>query len=79
MVKTFRKRRKGGLMKTNLYIQFQGKEVEEVALVEQVKKYWKEAGKKIKDIHSIDLYVKPEESCAYYRVNGEAQTGRVEF
>ena len=38
----------------------------------------KENGKKVGDIKTITLYVKPEEAAVYYVING-TDTGKVEF
>ena len=38
----------------------------------------KAAGKKVADIKSIDLYIKPEEGAVYYVVNG-TDTGSVAY
>ena len=36
-----------------------------------VKDIWKEEGNRIKDITSIEIYVKPEEKMCYYVVNAD--------
>lgn len=63
-------------MKTNYYVQYAGKEVLDSELVTTIKTQWKESGKLIGDIKTLDVYVKPEENKAYYAVNGE-QAGEV--
>ena len=48
-------------------------------MIASVKKAWtKAAGKKVADIKSIDLYIKPEEGAVYYVVNG-TDTGSVAY
>ena len=61
-----------------VYVQFAGKEIVTDGLVETVKEIWKDAGHRVSSIKSLDIYVKPEESAAYYVING-TETGRVEL
>ncbi len=65
-------------IKTTLFVQYFGKEVEEKDMIASVKKAWTNAGNKVGDIKTITLYVKPEESAVYYVING-TETGKVEF
>ena len=65
-------------MKSNLYIQFSGKEIKEEDIVAAAKEAWKEAGNKAKDLKTFDIYVKPEESAAYYVIN-EDFSGKYTF
>lgn len=64
-------------MKTNLYVQFAGKECTQDFIVKEAKKHWREAGNKMKDIKTLDIYIKPEEHTAYYAINGEEFAGTV--
>ena len=57
-------------IKTSVVVQFAGKEVAEKDLVAAVKKAYTKKGNKVGDIKTIEIYVKPEESAAYYVVNG---------
>ena len=57
-------------IKTSVVVQFAGKEVTEKDLIAAVKKSYTKKGNKVGDIKSIEIYVKPEESAAYYVVNG---------
>ena len=57
-------------VKTSLFVQFAGKEFTEKTLVAAAKKAYTKLGNKAADIKSIEIYVKPEESAAYYVVNG---------
>lgn len=66
-------------MKTNLYVQYQGRDVDEQDLISTAKEYWKEAGNKVGKIKNLNIYVKPEEYCAYYSINEGEQTGRIDF
>ena len=59
-------------IKTSVVVQFAGKEVTEKELIAAVKKAYTKKGNKVGDIKTIEIYVKPEESAAYYVVNGEA-------
>ena len=68
-------------MTASLFFQFGGNEVkvEEKAIVASVKKAWTaETGKKVGEIATMDLYVKPEEAAVYYVING-SDTGKVEL
>ena len=57
-------------IKTSVVAQFAGKEVTEKDLIAAVKKAYTKKGNKVGDIKTIEIYVKPEESAAYYVVNG---------
>lgn len=56
-------------MKANVTVEFQGKKVSDKILIDKVKETWKEVGNKVKDIKTIDIYLKPEESMCYYVIN----------
>ena len=58
-------------MKSNFYVEYQGKQTLEKDVVAAVKKQWTAAGNKIKDMNTVDIYVKPEENAVYYVINGE--------
>ena len=57
-------------IKTSVVVQFAGKEVTEKDLIAAVKKAYTKKVNKVGDIKTIEIYVKPEESAAYYVVNG---------
>ena len=57
-------------IKTSVVVQFAGKEVTEKDLIAAVKKAYTKKGNNVGDIKTIEIYVKPEESAAYYVVNG---------
>ena len=57
-------------IKASVVVQFAGKEVTEKDLIAAVKKAYTKKGNKVGDIKTIEIYVKPEESAAYYVVNG---------
>jgi len=65
--------KKASVKKTQeLYIQYAGKEVTEKEIMDRVKEIWtKELGNKVKDMITVKVYVKPEDSAAYYVINGE--------
>jgi hypothetical protein len=63
-------------IKVKAVVQYQGKQVEEKEIIGNVKKAWTKTGGKVRDIRSIDLYIKPEEDKVYYVVNG-TDTGDV--
>jgi len=56
-------------MKTNFYVESGAKSIltDDVTLL--FKEHWKNEGNLIKDIKTLELYLKPEESKCYYVVN----------
>ncbi len=65
-------------MKTALYVEFAGKQTLDKDLITKVKELWTAEGNKVKDINTLNLYVKPEESAAYYVINEEV-SGKIEL
>lgn len=65
-------------IKVKAFVEYYGKQVEEKEIIARVKKAWTKSGKKVGDIKSMELYIKPEEAAVYYVINGTA-TGAVEF
>lgn len=66
-------------VKEEVILQFYGKEIKTAELMKQVKTVWtKELKKKVGDMKSVSLYVKPEENAVYYVVNGDV-TGKIEL
>ena len=65
-------------MKTSFYVEFAGKQIEEKALVAKAKEICSAEGNKIKDIKTLNIYVKPEENAAYYVIN-DTVSGKIEF
>ena len=59
-------------MKSNLYIEFNGKQVKNDDIVDKAKALWTDKGNKIKDIKTLDIYYKPSEGKCYCVFNGEA-------
>lgn len=58
-------------MQTDLYVELHGQQINTSVLFEQVKEMWKSEGNKVKDLKSVSLYYKPDESSCYYVLNGE--------
>ena len=58
-------------MKSELTIQFAGKENTESELIAKAKEAYKAAGNKASDIKKVDLYVQPENSVVYFVVNDD--------
>ena len=64
--------------KKTLFVQYNGKQVEEKDIVASVKKAWTDAGNKVGEIKTMEVYVKPEEDAVYYVIN-ETEAGKVAF
>lgn len=65
-------------IKVKAFVEYYGKQVEEKEMIARVKKAWTKTGKKVGDIKTIELYIKPEEAAVYYVING-TETGAVAF
>ena len=65
-------------MKVNTFVEYYGKQVEEQDIVARVKKSWTASGKKVGDIKTMDLYIKPQEAAVYYVIKG-TEKGAVVF
>ena len=65
-------------LKTTLIVEHQGQQVEDKDMIAAVKKAWTKSGRKIGDIKTMTLYVKPEEAAVYYVIN-TTETGSVAF
>ena len=63
---------------TVITVQFMGNEVAIATVEEKVKAQFVAEGHKASSIKSLNIYVKPEESAAYYVINGDV-TGRVDL
>lgn len=59
--------------KIKVFVEYQGRQVDQDAILKAVKADWK--GESVK---SLEVYVKPEDGAVYYVVNGEG-AGRVDF
>lgn len=64
-----------------LYVQYGGKEVAYTDLVNRIKEMWKDQGKRETSLKTLNIYVKPEDSKAYYVINEEKDciTGEIDF
>ena len=60
-------------IKQQMILQYDGSEVEVSAIEAQIKKEWKDAGHKLTEIQTLDIYVKPQEAAAYYVINQEIE------
>ncbi len=58
-------------MKSTLYVEYQEKQLDEKDLVARAKKIWTNNGKKVSELTSLQLYVKPEENMAYCVFNDD--------
>ena len=66
-------------VKEEVVLQFAGKEVNTTDIMKNVKDIWTKVLKnKVSDMKSVTIYLKPEESAAYYVVNGDV-TGKIEL
>lgn len=65
-------------IKVKAIVEYYGKQVEEKDMIANVKKAWTKSGRKVGEIKTIDLYIKPEEGAVYYVING-IDTGAVAF
>lgn len=65
-------------IKTTIYVEYCGKQVQNKDMIAAAKKAWTNAGHKVGDIKTMDLYVKPEEEAVYYVIN-KTETGRIAF
>lgn len=58
-------------MKSSLYMEFQGKQLDEKEITAKAKRIWVENGNKASELKTMKLYIKPEENMAYYVFNEE--------
>ncbi len=58
-------------MKSELTIQFAGKDSKESDLVAAAKDAFKAAGNKASDVKKVELYVQPENGVVYYVINDD--------
>lgn len=60
-------------MKATVYVEYQGKQAEENEILSKIKEVWLEEGHLIKEIKTLNVYVKPEDNTCYYTINDEIQ------
>ena len=66
-------------LKTEMFLQFAGKEYTEKEILQKVKEIWtKNLKRKVGEMKDVKIYLKPEESAAYYVINGDT-TGKVDL
>lgn len=65
-------------IKVRSVVEFAGKQVDEKDILASVKKAWTKSGKKVGDIKTVELYIKPEDAAVYYVIN-KTETGAVAF
>ena len=64
-------------VKEAVYLQYLGKEINKDELMNQVRTIWtKDLKRKVSELKSVTLYLKPEENAAYYVINEET-TGKI--
>ncbi len=63
-------------MKEQILLQYRGQEADVTAIAAKVKQAWKDAGNKVSDITSLNIYLKPEEGMIYYVIN-DAQADKI--
>ena len=63
---------KKAALKETVILQFAGRETDYADVMKKVKEYWtKELKKKVGDMASVTIYLKPEEGKAYFVINGD--------
>lgn len=66
-------------VKTEMFLQFSGKEYTEKDIFQRVKEVWTKVLKnKVGDMKDVKIYLKPEESAAYYVVNDDT-SGKIDL
>lgn len=65
-------------IKTTIFVEYCEKQVQDKDMIAAAKKAWTNAGHKVGDIKTMDLYIKPEEDAVYYVIN-KTETGRIAF
>lgn len=63
-------------MKTQIFIEHNQNRLGSKEIFDKVKTLWLEAGNKIKEINSLNIYIKPEDNMIYYVIN-ENFTGSI--
>lgn len=58
-------------MKSNLYVEFGERQLAEKDIVAKAKAAWKKDGRKLSELTSLNLYVKPEENTTYCVFNDD--------
>ena len=58
-------------LKTRMEVQYNGQSTCNNCLTKKAKEIWQKNGKKVSDMESLEMYVKPEENAVYFVINGE--------
>lgn len=58
-------------MKSTLYVEYQEKQLTEKDIVAKAKKLWTDSGKKVSELTSLQVYIKPEENMVYCVYNDD--------
>ncbi len=67
-------------MKSDILVEFQGRQIDTNAQMNKFKDMWKEQGGKVKDLDDVKLYINVEQGLVYYIINGdETKTGSFEI
>lgn len=64
-------------LKPEVYIEYQGQQAMEAAVIDKVKAAYVASGHRVSSIKSLQVYIKPEEFKAYYVINSGKYTGEV--
>jgi len=63
-------------VKTDFFLQFDGKDYSEKDIIKLIKESWVKVHKnKVGDIKNIQVYLKPQENKAYYVINNKVNGG----
>jgi SUMO ligase MMS21 Smc5/6 complex component len=60
-------------MKTTSYVEVYGMQIAQAELIQTAKDIWKKSGKKVSDLKSLKLYLKPEDQMVYYVFNDDEE------
>lgn len=71
--------RKTKAPEVEVFFQYAGGGISANRLLDQVKAIHVSEGQKVSELQSIQLYIKPEESAAYYIINGQADGKKIEL
>lgn len=58
-------------LKTNVYIEFYGEQINQADVIKDAEKIWKDAGNKPANLKKLEVYIKPEDDRVYYVFNGD--------
>ncbi len=66
-------------LKPEVFIEYQGRQTLETAIIDKVKAAFVASGHRMASVKSLQIYVKPEEFKAYYVINSGKYTGAVDM